>query len=344
MRLFPNLGIQLRLELETTGVASAIRAYERQYCTEVRTSGPNAFVDLHIPEQGGRRYAAVPDMFFRDPALRFEWLLVGREEVASESRVGRKYATVVSVVAGPGGRPLCAFQRERGTGYFIARNLILVKLTFENEASLFDKGPTVRLTTLDCRIRPHFRISREQREEERLPREMPYGLEVMVDDWVSIGVKATKVVFDPSRVASEAVIPSAQGAFERDVSWADLNLAQRAALGKFLCGQYREDYALARNERQDRTRQPFAARDGELEWLVPADHAAWREANRDKPRWQWGSEPRVERCAAVLGLDGFPVRKPKDCGHLHFAEGVDPTHEEPQEEVGYGFRSDDDRY
>lgn len=82
----------------------------------------------------------------------------------------------------------------------------------------------------------------------------------------------------------------------------------------------------------------------EAEWTIPADTRAWREANLDKPRWQWGSEPREQRCDGKIGLDGLPVRKAKSCGHLHFAQGVDPTHEEEEPEDDRRSWEDDDRW
>lgn len=331
--------VQLRLQRGTPGVAEALVSYERQYRgMGLREVGDNVFVTLYddrrSPTPMGRNWM-VPDQFRR---VKFEWLVVSRETVAHyDPPYGQPGTGTVVLVVHSGG-PLRPFDRQRGATSFSGRSLNVVRLTSVPTQRCDPGQCLVSLESLTLGLRPRFRMSREEREETGAPRESPWGFEPKVE----YGTDPTRLMLDLTKIGTaEVVVPTSQGGFKPTIGWLELSPAQQAAVHKLVCGEHAEDYALDVHERQRRSHRPFASRDGELEWVVPADTWAWRTANEGKPRWQWGPEPREQRCPGVLGLDGFPVRKPKDCGHLHFADGVAPDHEEPAEDAGYGYEDED---
>lgn len=334
--------VQLRLQRGTPGMAEALTAYERQYRgMGLKEVGDNVFITLYDDRRSSTpmgRHWMVPDQFL---GVKFEWLVVSRETVAHYDPPYERPGTGTVVLVVHSGGPLRPFDRRRGEASFSGRSLNVVRLTSVPTQRRDPGRCQISLQRLTLGLRPRFRMSREEREETGAPRESPWGFEPKVDS----GMEATRLMLDLTKIGTpELVIPTSQGGFKPTIGWPELSLAQQAAVLKLVCGEHAEDYALDVRQRQDRTHHPFAAREGEMEWVVPADTWAWRAANEGKPRWQWGSEPREERCAGVLGLDGFPVRKPKTCGHLHFADGVAPDHEEPVEDDGYGYDDPEDRW
>lgn len=336
-------GVQLRLQAGDAAVERAVAAYERQYRTQATRSGPNIFVTLFAPRGLGVQHFSVPDQLRE---VKFEWLVVLREELQSYQTSSARDAPngLVVLIPHSGGESLRPFGRERGTASFSGRQLTVERVaTMPSQSNLRPGVCVVNIQTLAVSLRPHFRHSREEREECNLPRESPVGFEPKVDDG---GSKGVTIHLDLTREGGleQMVQPTNQGAFSSTVGWADLSAPRRAALHKLLCGEHLEDYRLDSQERWRR----FNDRMGQSEWVIPADTSAWRAANQDKPRWQWGPEPREQRCPAQKGLDGFPTRRGKQCGHLHFAAGVDPSHEERQEEDGDGYGQsrweDDDRW
>lgn len=339
-----SFGVQLRLQLRAPGVEAALVAYERQCrgMVEPKEVGDNVFITLYDDRQSPTpmgRHWFVPDQF---RTVRFEWLVVSREAVVLfDPPYGQPQSkgTVVLVVHS-GGQPLRPFDRQRGEARFSGRSLSVVRLTSVPTQRRDQGRCEVSLQDLTLALRPKFRMTREEREERDMPRESPWGFEPKVE----YGTESVRLMLDLTKVGTpEVVIPTSQGGFKPTIGWPELSPAQQAAVLKLVCGHYGEDYALDVHQRRGRVHHRFGSRDGEMEWVVPADHAGWYEANRDKPLWQQAPKPKEQKLPGVLGLDGFPVRQPKDCVHLHFAQGVDPSHEEPEED-GYARGYDDGRW
>lgn len=324
-------GVQLRLAAGDPEVEVAVAAYERQCRTQAKRSGPNIFVTLMAGSTTGPRYFAVPDALRK---LRFEWLVTLRETHEGFLISSGRDASYGQAVFIPhsGGVSLRPFGRNRGVASFAGRSLLMERLTWA-KPNLSSPSGTCRvgINTLAVSLRPRFQHSREEREECGLPRESPYGFEAKVEE---LGEGITLQLDLTREGGVEQVVQlTSQGGFKPTIGWAELSAPRQAAVQKLLCGEFLVDYRLDSHERWQR----YNDRVGQSEWTIPADTSAWREANRDKPREQ--------RCEGELGLDGLPVRRAKPCGHLHFAQGVDPAHEEPQDEDdGYGSRYDEDRW
>lgn len=330
-------GVQLRLAAGDPVVEAAVAAYERQYRTQAKRSGPNIFVTLLAGSTPGPKYFSVPDALRK---LHFEWLVTLRESVEGFQTSSGRDASYGRAVFIPhsGGELLRPFGRNRGVASFSGRSLLMERLTWVKPGPGSPSGTCrVGINTLAVSLRPRFQHSREAREECDLPRESPYGFEAKVEE-----PEAITFQLDLTREGGveQVVRPTSQGGFKPTIGWAELSPARQAAVQKFLCGELLEDYRLDLHERWQR----YNDRVGQSEWTIPADTQSWREANRDKPRWQWTPEPREQRCEGELGLDGLPVRRAKPCGHLHFTLGVDPTHLEEEAEEEGGWYRDDDRW
>lgn len=326
----PKMGVELRLPAGDSAVEQAVAAYERQCRTQVKRVGPKIFVPLFAPTGLGRPFFSVPDHFL---LLKFEWLVLTHEECVSyqSSSVRDTPPGLAVLIPHSGGEPLRPFGRERGKASFSARSLLVERLNWvqpkQGQAGLC----TVCIQTVQCSLRPRFRHSREEREECNLPKESPYGFDSKVE---ALGNGIT-IQLDLTREGGvEQVV-------QPTIGWAELSPARQAALRKFLCGEHLEDYRLDAHERWRRYKQDATIM-REPEWQIPFDYAA----DRAKPLWERSRNPQPQRFPASLGLDGLPVRTGKSCDHLHFAQGLDPAHQEPQEEDQDGgwYGNDDDRW
>ncbi len=118
-----------------------------------------------------------------------------------------------------------------------------------------------------------------------------------------------------------------------------LGAALRLPAGDSAVEQAVAAYRLDVHERWNRYKRDF----GDPRWEIPFDYAA----DRAKPLWERSRNPKPQQFPACLGLDGFPVRRGHSCGHLHFAQGVNPAHQEELQEEdqdGAWYRNEDDRW
>lgn len=332
----PKMSVQLRLPAGEDAVERAVAAYERQYRTETKRVGPNIFVTLFTTNNPGRQFFSVPDQF---RPLKFEWLVLTHEECVSyQTSTARDAPSGLAVlIPHSGGEPLRPFGRNRGSASFSARSLQVERLTWVKSTPGAVGRRTVQIQTVQCSLHPRFQHSREEREECNLPRESPYGFDSKVEalgDGITIQLDLTR-----EGGVEQVVVSTSQGAFKATVGWDELSAPRQAAVAKLLCGEHLEDYRLDVHERWRRYKNDGIIR--EPQWEVGFDYAA----DRALPLWQRSRNPQPQRFPATLGLDGLPVRTGKSCDHLHFAQGVDPAHQEPQEEEdGYQPRWDDDRW
>lgn len=331
---FPQVGVELRLSGEDPEAQRAVASYERQYRVEAKRVGRDVFVSLFGGTGPGRKYFSVPDQL---RSVKFEWLVVVREERTGYLTSSQRDAMPGMVVLIPhsSGECLRPFGRDRGTARFSGRALSVERLNWvqPNQGTVPGRCQ-VSLQSLSVGLRPKFAHSREEREECGLPSESPLGFEPKVD---VLGEGIT-VQLDLTREGGveQMVVPTSQGGFKPTIGWAELSPARRAVVTKLVCGEYAEDYRLDVRERWNRYKRDF----GDPRWEIPFN---W-EAHRASQSWQRRRDPKPDQFPAHIGLDGFPVRRGRSCDHLHFAQGVDSTHEEPVEDDEGGYGDPDDRW